>query len=93
MSKKLSKAQLDVLRLMADGWELGSFEGTSMNSHWNSIRKVGSIEKSTKVHGNTLDSLRRAGLIACKPREQKYWYRVLYALTAAGREAAQESAS
>lgn len=61
---KLNAKQQDVLDKMASGWQLGYTIGTR-SPGWYSLQKGGQGfgGDSMHIHGNTVDSLQRRGLI------------------------------
>lgn len=60
---KLSPAQLEVLRLMADGWELGSSVSSQRSSTWLQKGGCGRGGESQTVSANTIAALWNRDLI------------------------------
>jgi len=84
---KLSKNQLEVLRLMSEGWELGRSHGFDGDRPWWMQKGgLGRGGDSKKVNSNTTFSLYKKGLIY-KPDPKTEFPTEHWALTEKGKEA------
>lgn len=88
---KLSEGQSKVIRLMQEGWELGS--DLDIIGHTGS-RETGRLQKHGLGHGNpcedvkivTINALCRKGLIKKKPNNYVMTQPTRYSLTEKGKE-------
>jgi len=69
---KLNKTQLDVLTRMAEGWELGSFNGECTNHNMIQYGGLGKGGISVDVSNATILSLVKKGLIATAAMRSPY---------------------
>ena len=68
---KLSQRQLEVLRLLKEGWELGHYFTWGTIDCWLQKNGLGFGGETKKVNLNTLHSLRNRGLITFAGRKLK----------------------
>lgn len=83
--QKLSPAQMKVLKLMAEGWELGLSSGLNFYA-WLQKNGLGCGGPTERVHAGTFNGLCRRGLV----RQVRYGFlSSLYGLTDDGKKIAR----
>jgi len=80
-----TKSQLEILRLMASGWELG-LECVMLARYWMQKGGLGYGGEARNVHATTAHSLRKKGLIERNPNKP-YFPSIHYRLSEKGRKA------
>lgn len=85
---KLSKSQLELLKLMADGWELGK-DATGSSGWWMQKGGLGRGGEAKNVHLTTAHNSYKKGLIK-RDDTKPHFPSTHYCLTEKGKKAVEE---